>query len=222
MITRTKPRWFYGVCIFITGIVLSLMNQGCALSSNPYFHQARNFQKGKLTEDTSFVYRLPYHPGARHRLIQGYYSRGTHKYRAALDFGMKKGTPVLAARDGVVERIKDDSNRGGMYKRYRPHANYVTILHEDGTRASYRHLAFQSVRVQPGDQVETGQVLGLCGKTGYTFTAHLHFMVSTLVKGEWRQIPTRFKTTHGVTYLKPYKRYRATEPETQETLSGDH
>ena len=222
MITRTKPRWFYGVCIFITGIVLSLMNQGCALSSNPYFHQARNFQKGKLTEDTSFVYRLPYHPGARHRLIQGYYSRGTHKYRAALDFGMKKGTPVLAARDGVVERIKDDSNRGGMYKRYRPHANYVTILHEDGTRASYRHLAFQSVRVQPGDQVETGQVLGLCGKTGYTFTAHLHFMVSTLVKGEWRQIPTRFKTTHGVTYLKPYKRYRATEPETQETLTGDH
>ena len=222
MIIKTKPSWIFSVYIFSGCIVLSLIHQGCALSSDPQFHQVRKLQRVTLREDTSYVYRLPYHPGARHRLIQGYYSRGTHKYRAALDFGMKKGTPVLAARDGVVERIKDDSNRGGMYKRYRPHANYVTILHEDGTRASYRHLAFQSVRVQPGDQVETGQVLGLCGKTGYTFTAHLHFMVSTLVKGEWRQIPTRFKTTHGVTYLKPYKRYRATEPETQETLSGDH
>lgn len=222
MITKTKPSWIISVYLFGGYLVLSLLPPGCALSKDPQFHQARNLQKGKQTEDTSFAYSLPYQPGARYRLIQGYYSRGTHKHRAALDFRMKKGTPVLAARDGVVERIKNDSNRGGMNKKYRGDANYVTILHDDGTRASYRHLACQSVRVQPGDRVEAGHILGLCGKTGYTFTTHLHFMVSTLTKGEWQQIPTRFKTTHGVTYLKPYKRYRATEPETQEILSGDH
>lgn len=199
-----------------------LLYTQCSISHDPRFRIARALQKGKVTEDTSYVYHLPFRPGQRYRVIQGYYSRGTHKYRAALDFQMKPGTEVIAARAGIVERIKTDSQRGGPNKKYRPDANYVIITHDDGTRASYRHLKYESVRVQEGDQVQVGQVLGLSGKTGYTYTAHLHFMVSNLVQGEWRQIPTRFNTTQGVGYLRPYKRYKATEPQQADVLAGDH
>jgi murein DD-endopeptidase MepM/ murein hydrolase activator NlpD len=36
----------------------------------------------------------------------------SHKERAALDFKMKRGTKILAARDGVVVRIKEDGQQG--------------------------------------------------------------------------------------------------------------
>ena len=63
---------------------------------------AIQLQKGKLTEDTSYVYSLPYGKGASHLLIQGYFSSFSHKNRVALDFKMKSGTEVYAARGGVV------------------------------------------------------------------------------------------------------------------------
>ena len=55
-------------------------------------------------KDSSFVYSLPYEKGKKYLLIQGYRSKLSHKNRLALDFKMKKGTPITAARDGVVTR----------------------------------------------------------------------------------------------------------------------
>ena len=66
---------------------------------------------------------------------------------------MPEGTPVHAARDGVVVGTKDDSNRGGSSKKYEWDANFVLIRHSDGTLGHYVHLQKGGVTVKVGDTV---------------------------------------------------------------------
>ena len=181
----------------------------CSVSTNPMRTEARRLQKGITKEDTSYVYALPYEKGTSHLLIQGYYSAFSHKHRAALDFKMKRGTTVLAARDGVVVRAREDNNKGGWNRKYRQFANYLIIEHADGTRAGYWHLQQNGVLVNPGDTVKQGQPIALSGKTGYSATPHLHFMVWSTRNGQWQQVPTRFNTVSGPGYLKPFKKHKS-------------
>ena len=193
----------YLFLFFITFFLAS-----CYSNRGPQQRQTRLLQKGKITEDTSHVYLLPYEAGSSHLLVQGYYSAFSHKNRAALDFKMKRGTKILAARSGTVLRIKEDGNKGGLNKKYRSSGNYVIIEHEDKTRAGYWHLQENGALVKPGDKVDEGQVIGLSGKTGYTALPHLHFLVWTNKNGQWQQVATRFKTAKGPVYLKPMKSYK--------------
>ena len=166
-------------------------------------------QKGKLKDDSSFIYHLPYEEGKSHLLVQGYFSHYTHKHRAALDFKMKRGTKICAARAGVVVRIKNDGKRGGSNTRYRPDGNYIVIQHEDSSRTGYWHLKHESVFVKVGDIVKEGQVIALSGKSGYSYFPHLHFIVWRFDKnGKWTQIGTRFQTNNGIRYLRPFRFYR--------------
>jgi murein DD-endopeptidase MepM/ murein hydrolase activator NlpD len=179
------------------------------VSKNPLREEVKLLQKGKLNDDTSYLYALPYEEGTAHLLIQGYFSSFTHRERAALDFRMKRGTKICAARDGIVVRMKEDGDRGGLKKKYRPFGNYVIIQHEDGTRAGYWHLQKDGVLVNVGDTVKKGQVIALSGKTGYTALPHLHFLVWTFgANGQWQQVATRFQTKRGPRYLRPFRKYR--------------
>ena len=110
---------------------LLLWLTGCYPKRTTSQIESRKYQAHKKFEDTSFVYELPFKVNTRHRIIQGYFSRYTHKYKAAVDFKMKNGTPVLAVRDGKVLRIKEDSDIGGWKKKYRGDANYIIIEHTD-------------------------------------------------------------------------------------------
>jgi murein DD-endopeptidase MepM/ murein hydrolase activator NlpD len=186
---------------------------GCSSTKDPYQKKVRLLQKGKITEDSSFVYQLPYEEGKKYRMIQGYFSSFSHKNRAALDFKMKRGTKICAARDGIVVRVKEDGDRGGWNAKYRPYGNNIVIQHADGSRAGYWHLQKDGALVNTGDTVKAGQVIALSGKTGYAAVPHLHFMVWSSGNSQWTQIPTRFKTKKGVKYLKPWKKYRKTEPQ---------
>jgi hypothetical protein len=60
---------------------------GCAVSNNPQREQMKLLQKGILKDDSSFVYQLPYQENKTYLLVQGYFSRYTHRNRAALDAG---------------------------------------------------------------------------------------------------------------------------------------
>ena len=186
-----------------------LLTSGCYVSKNPMRKEVKRLQKGITKDDTSYIYGLPYEEGESHLLVQGYFSSFTHRERAALDFKMKRGTKICAAREGVVVRLKEDGDRGGLKKRYRPYGNYVIIQHADSSRAGYWHLQKDGVLVNVGDTVKKGQVIALSGKTGYSFTPHLHFLVwSTDNRRQWRQVATRFQTSKGVKYLRPLRKYR--------------
>ena len=190
-------------------IFLLLVMAGCAVSKDPLRKELKQLQKGIIKDDTSFVYHLPYEENKSHLVVQGYFSKYTHKNRAALDFKMKKGTKICAARAGVIIRLKEDGNRGGFNKKYRPYGNYVIIQHADSGRTGYWHLQFNSVPVKVGDTVKQGQLIALSGKTGYTLFPHLHFIVwRTNKKGEWQQIGTRFQTNKGNRYLRPFRFYK--------------
>lgn len=199
--------------LFFSFTVFSILFLGCYPPRTPLQKLARKYQSGKLTEDTSVIYQLPYTEGTKSWMFQGYYSRFTHKHRAAVDFKMKPGSEIRAARSGVVLRTKEDSNLGGFNKKYRGDANFIIIEHDDSTRAAYRHLQFEGVVVQTGDTVKTGELIGYSGKTGYRASPHLHFMVSAFINNQWTQIPTRFATRKKVRYLKSWVKYESVNKE---------
>ncbi|GAB3007830.1 M23 family metallopeptidase [Niabella terrae] len=191
-------------------LVLGLFSlPACAYMHNPMRRETHLLQRGITIDTTSFIYHLPYPPGVRHTLVQGYFTQFTHKRRAALDFKMPRGSVICAARGGVVVRVKEDGSKGGIGKNSRRHANYLIIQHADSTRAGYWHLSHKGALVQPGDSVQAGQPIALSGNTGYTYFPHLHFIVwGRNSQGGWIQIPTRFYTADGVRYLKAIKSYQ--------------
>jgi murein DD-endopeptidase MepM/ murein hydrolase activator NlpD len=188
-------------------LILSLA--GCAVSKDPQRKEIKMLQKGIMKDDSSFVYRLPFESDQSHLLVQGYFSRYSHKNRAALDFKMKRGTNICAARSGIVIRVKEDGNKGGWNKKYRPFGNVIVIQHQDTSRAGYWHLQFNGALVIVGDTVKQGQIIGLSGKTGYTLFPHLHFIVwKSAWDRQWKQVATRFQTSKGIRYLRPFRPYR--------------
>lgn len=192
--------------LFLFSSILFLA--GCSVSKDPQRSQIKKLQKGIIKDDTSFVYHLPYEAGTTHLLAQGYFSKYSHKNRAALDFKMKRGTRILAARGGIVIRVKEDGNRGGWNKKFRPDGNVIVIQHDDGTRAGYWHLQYEGAFVNVGDTVKQDQVIGLSGKTGYTLFPHLHFIVwRSDASRQWRQVATRFQTSQGIKFLRPFRKY---------------
>jgi murein DD-endopeptidase MepM/ murein hydrolase activator NlpD len=180
----------------------------CSVSNNPLRKEIKLLQKGVNKNDTSYVYALPYTSGKKYRVIQGYFSRFTHKERAALDFNMKKGDTITAAREGVAVRVKEDGTRGGLKKKYRSHGNNIVIQHADGSRAGYWHLQYNGALIGMGDTVRKGQPIALSGKTGYAFVPHLHFLVWKFENGQWQQVATRFQTHKGLIYLRAWKKYK--------------
>lgn len=87
---------------------------------------------------------------------------GTHY---GLDVGAPHGTPVLAARDGLVTYAGWDGNYGQV----------VRIAHSDGTLTVYAHLS--QIRVTRGQRVTAGTLIGNVGSTGKSTGPHLHFEV---------------------------------------------
>ena len=68
--------------------------------------------KETVGDEYSFAYSLPYEKGKSFLLIQAYQSKlFSHKGEFALDFKMKRGTKICAARSGVVVEVKEDSKR---------------------------------------------------------------------------------------------------------------
>ena len=182
----------------------------CSVSKDPRRKEVRLLQKGKITEDSSYVYGLPFETGNAHFVVQGYFSRLSHKNRIAIDFKMKKGTKILATRDGVVLRQKEDGSKGGWNRKYLRDGNNIVIQHFDNSRSGYWHLKKNGVLVNTGDTIKRGQVIALSGNTGYTAFPHLHFMVwGYHDKGQWKQIPARFQTSKGIKYLRPRHFYRS-------------
>jgi len=90
---------------------------------------------------------------------------GFTKMHKGVDFAAPKGTPIVAAGDGVVERC----NRYGGY------GNYICIRHNGNTKTAYAHMSRYAKGVRQGSKVRQGQVIGYIGATGLASGPHLHF-----------------------------------------------
>jgi murein DD-endopeptidase MepM/ murein hydrolase activator NlpD len=135
----------------------------------------------RARHSASARYRVPFDDDHRWSLGQGFNGRFSHQLavsRYALDFEVPVGTPVLAAREGIVMQVQDDYRGSGrQLERDATRANFVRILHDDGTMGMYAHLQQYGVVVKPGQKVFAGEALGLSGDTGYSSGPHLHFAV---------------------------------------------
>ena len=100
--------------------------------------------------------------------------------RNAIDFIVAENTSVLAAANGVVTFVKDDSNIGGPSIEYWLNSNFIVIQHPNGEYSRYDHLAHGSAAVRTGQHVKRGQVIARVGMTGFTYLPHLHFQVFIL------------------------------------------
>ena len=89
------------------------------------------------------------------------------RYRAHLgvDFGARKGTPVMAAGSGRVIFV---GRKGGYGKT-------VIIRHSDGYKTLYAHLSKYRKGIKRGKYVKQGQIIGYVGNTGLSTGPHLHF-----------------------------------------------
>jgi len=94
-----------------------------------------------------------------------------------VDIGTEKGMLVLAAHDGVVERVERDPEVGG---RRGNEGRFVMVLHKGGTvTTSYIHLDGIREDLRPGVPVKAGEAIGTVGDTGvHNSGPHLHFAIS--------------------------------------------
>lgn len=122
-------------------------------------------------------YLLPFPAGHEHTLTQGNCGAASHggRFRYSFDFEMPIGTPVTAARDGIVETVRDDRPDG---TRRLGDENFVIIRHEDGELSRYIHLTRGGALVQKGDRVAAGDTIARSGDSGRSAFPHLHFDVS--------------------------------------------
>lgn len=158
------------------------------------------------------AYQLPLASGTRYGISQafgGSFSHTDEQNYHAVDLGVAEGTPVLAARDGVVVQVERDFFEGGTDREsLAARANYVRVMHTDGTMAVYAHLAFESVRVQPGEIVLAGQHIGDAGATGFATGPHLHFAVQRNAGMRLVSIPFRFDGPDGPYQPRPSRRWQ--------------
>ena len=123
-------------------------------------------EKGKELE--SFLLKRP----IRHARITSKFTRRRwhpvlHRYRAHLgvDFGARRGTPVMAAGSG---RVVFAGRKGG-------YGNVIIIAHRGGYRTLYAHLSKFRRGIRRGRYVKQGQVIAYVGSTGLSTGPHLHF-----------------------------------------------
>lgn len=149
------------------------------------------------THDDRVSYRLPFESGKKFRLSQGPNGALSHQSRFAYDFPMPTGTPVCAARAGLVTDVVDRFGEGGDDLKYSELANHILILHQDGTLGVYLHLLRGGMRAKPGDWVEAGAIIGLSGNSGRSTGPHLHLEVFRLNAAKRETVPIAFRTTEG-------------------------
>jgi murein DD-endopeptidase MepM/ murein hydrolase activator NlpD len=92
----------------------------------------------------------------------GWRDKREHK---GIDIDLEKGDGVAAAFDGMVR----------VARMYGGFGNVIIIRHYNGLETVYAHLS--KIKVEPGQVVSAGDIIGLGGNTGHSRGSHLHFEV---------------------------------------------
>ncbi|QKE62522.1 M23 family metallopeptidase [Aquipseudomonas campi] len=156
------------------------------------------------TQEVNYLYKSPVSSRTTHKITQSFKGAFSHTDAAnlyAVDIAMPVGTYISAAREGTVIWTKDDYHMSGKTGYFLDKANYIQILHDDGTYAVYAHLLLGSAKVQPGDKVKVGDILARSGSSGYSTGPHLHFVVRKNAGLTTASIPFRFVDQNGTPFI---------------------
>ncbi len=106
------------------------------------------------------------------------------KLHGGVDWSAPRGTPIISAGNGVVQKAGWGSGYGKQ----------TIIKHANGYETSYSHQTAYAKGIRPGARVRQGQVIGYVGSTGYSTGPHLHYEVK--VNGN-RVDPMRIRLPKG-------------------------
>lgn len=81
------------------------------------------------------------------------------------DFKAPTGTKIISVNKGIVR----------VAKKFQVYGNTVVVDHGYGVMSFYLHLS--KIKVNVGELVQQGQLIGLSGSTGFATGPHLHFSV---------------------------------------------
>ena len=127
-----------------------------------YFDREGKTNKRALMRTPLAYARISSNFGMRRHPIDGY-----RKMHRGVDFRAAKGTPIVAAGNGVIDYL---GRRGGYGK-------YIRIRHTGKYKTAYAHMSRYAPNLRSGMSVKQGDVIGYVGSTGRSTGPHLHFEV---------------------------------------------
>lgn len=92
---------------------------------------------------------------------------GTVRKHTGVDWAAKRGTPIMASGNGVIEDAKWNSGYG----------RWVKIRHANGYETAYGHMSGFARGIKKGVRIRQGQIIGYVGSTGLSTGPHLHYEV---------------------------------------------
>ena len=109
---------------------------------------------------------------------------GQIQFHKGIDYGAPFGSPVVAAKDGVVIKVVSGCTDFGNKWCGSQFGNWIEIDHGNGMIATYAHLRNKSIAIREGMQVKKNQPIATVGSSGWSTGAHLDFRLK--VNGKYK------------------------------------
>jgi hypothetical protein len=101
-------------------------------------------------------------PCTNGKIMSQFGFRGS-RVHSGVDIRQNSGDPIVSAFDGKVRLAKFSHGYG----------NVVVVRHYNGLETVYAHLS--KIKVKVNQDVKSGELIGLAGRTGHATANHLHF-----------------------------------------------
>ena len=85
---------------------------------------------------------------------------------------------IISINNGTVETVVNDiKSTNHKSKGLDTYGNYVKIKQDNGKTALYAHMKYNSIKVNKGEYIKKGEVIGTIGETGNAYGKHLHLEI---------------------------------------------
>ncbi len=153
-------------------LAAEITNKGTTYQAIQY--QGEHTPLGYFTpEGKSLTARFLRHPVKNFYISSGFSKGRRHPVLGVVrphwgvDFAAPAGTPIHAAADGTINKIRLEKGYG----------NVIFIQHNAGYSTRYAHMSRFAKNLRRYSRVKKGQVIGYIGSTGVSTGPHLHYEI---------------------------------------------